>query len=186
MADIEWMSNKFDEVFEFRQSLTNETDRGCALMAASYLEAELEKLLRKFLVDNDKIKDELFGHSHPLGSFSAKIDIAYLLGLIGPKIQRDLHLIRKIRNDFGHVAAPISFTDQAMSSRCRELHHDALGSDNLPRRKFTRVVLGVLAVVHGQLYYVNTIEEAEDLNINDKVKERYNALLKLLEDNTDA
>ena len=34
------------EVFEFRRSLTPETDRGCALMAAAYLDAETRGTLK--------------------------------------------------------------------------------------------------------------------------------------------
>ena len=33
---------KFDEVIEFRNTLDEETDRGVALMAASFIESELE------------------------------------------------------------------------------------------------------------------------------------------------
>jgi hypothetical protein len=69
---MEGWEDKLDEVVKFRQSLTSETDRGCALMAAAYLDAELEKLLSKHFVNSDKVKEEIFGHSRPLGSFSEK------------------------------------------------------------------------------------------------------------------
>ncbi|MEW6131271.1 MAG: transcriptional regulator [Acidobacteriota bacterium] len=177
---------KFDEVVEFRQSLTSETDRGCALMAAAYLDSEIGKLLDKYFVSNNKVKEEILGNSRPLGTFSAKIDIAYLLGFIGPKAHRDLHLIRKIRNDFGHVPTPMDFNDQSMAARCREFYHDAFDNSIPPRQKFTRVVLGVLAVLHSELLRANTIEESKDLNIDDETKERHRKLLKILEGNADA
>ena len=120
------MNLKFDEVMEFRSSLTPETDRGCALMAAAFLDSELELLLRAFVVKNKKVEDEMFGQSKPIGAFSSRIDLAYLLGLISADTRRDLHLIRKIRNDFGHVHRPISFEDQAIVNRCHELITSAL------------------------------------------------------------
>jgi hypothetical protein len=108
-----------------------------------------------------------------------------LLGFVGAKAHRDLHLIRKIRNDFGHVPTPIDFNDQSISARCRELYH-ALDTSIPPRKKFTRVVLGVLAVLHGGLFRVNTIEEAKDLNIDNEARERHKRLLEILEGNADA
>src|ERR1044071_2597257 len=135
-----YLDARFEEVFEFRRSLTGETDRGCALMAAAYLDSELEKLLRKYFVNNENVQDEIFGHSRPLGTFSSRIYLAYLVGLIGPKVRRDLHLIRRVRNEFGHVPTPISFDDPALASRCRELYHDTYGKEATPRVKFNRVV----------------------------------------------
>ena len=85
------MNLKFDEVMEFRSSLTPETDRGCALMAAAFLDSELELLLRAFVVKNKKVEDEMFGQSKPIGAFSSRIDLAYLLGLISADTRRDLH-----------------------------------------------------------------------------------------------
>ena len=169
-------SERFDEVFQFRLSLSEETDRGCALMAAAYLDSELEKLLSKHFVNNENIKKEMLGVSRPLGSFSSRIDMAYLLGLVGPKAHRDLHLIRKVRNEFGHVPTPISFDDPALASRCKELYHDAYGKEVAPRVKFNRVVLGVLGVIHANLYSVATIEEAKDVEL-DAAKEQFSKII---------
>jgi hypothetical protein len=84
-------------VMEFRHTLNSETDRGCALMAAAFLENELEKLLRKTLIGTNKQKDDLFMFNGPLGTFSAKIKIAYASGLLSENNFHDLELIRKIR-----------------------------------------------------------------------------------------
>ena len=99
------------EVFEFRATLTEETDRGCALMAAAYLDDQLECLLRRTLVDDNTAIDDLLRSAGALGSFSARIELCYALGLLPGQARRDLHLIRKIRNDFGHVAKPLAFEE---------------------------------------------------------------------------
>lgn len=39
------------EIITFRTALTEETDRGCALMAASFLEHRTGELLKSFFVD---------------------------------------------------------------------------------------------------------------------------------------
>src|SRR5438105_1091543 len=108
---IDKFNSKFDEIFELRKCLTEETDRGVALMVASYLEGELEHLLKNYFIADKKVTDELLSQSGPLGTFSSRIDITYALGLIGSKAHRDLHLLRKIRNDFGHSSKKILFSD---------------------------------------------------------------------------
>jgi len=62
-----------------------------------------------------------------LGTFSARIDAAYCLGLLSKDENRDLHLIRKIRNDFAHKLIDMSFESQEIASRCRELKGARIG-----------------------------------------------------------
>ena len=100
---------KFDKVVEFRNTFDEETDRGVTFMAASFLEGELEDLLREYFVQDKKVINEIFSFNGPCGTFSSKTNITYSLGLIGKKAHRDLHLIRKIRNEFGHTATPLTF-----------------------------------------------------------------------------
>jgi len=158
------MSDKFDEVYSFRQRLSEESDRGCALMAAAYLDEELKKLLQKSFVNDKKIYNEILDHSAPLGSFSARIDLAYLLGLISKKSRRDLHLIRKVRNAFGHSSQKLTFADRAIAARCKELYH--VGVDTAkPRAKFSRVVMGVLAIIHSQIYLLKPIKAREEVDM---------------------
>jgi DNA-binding MltR family transcriptional regulator len=164
----EALLKKFEKVLEFRDSLSEETDRGCALMAASYLEQELEQLLRARLVDDQKIVDELFRPDGPLGTFSARIDMAYVLGLIGSKAQRDLHLIRRIRNDFGHDPFPLKFTDPSMRDRCLELYHGFVEAKANPRGRFTNVVMGVLAVIHVRTVLARHFSRASDPEVDEK------------------
>jgi hypothetical protein len=140
------------EVMEFRSSLTPETDRGCALMAAAYLSEQLERLLRATLVHDDAAIDDLFRHLGPLGSFSGRIEMCYAFGLLPAEARRDLHLIRKIRNDFGHVAHTLTFEDPGIADRCRELYHNAYDADGRARGRFTNTVMGVCAVVHHAIY----------------------------------
>jgi DNA-binding MltR family transcriptional regulator len=97
----------FDSALEFRTTLNPETDRGCALMAAAYLDERLGEFMKGYFVDDSKVADDLLEQSRPLGTFSSRIDMAYALGLISEEEHRGLHPIRRIRNDFGHVAQPI-------------------------------------------------------------------------------
>jgi DNA-binding MltR family transcriptional regulator len=143
---------KIEEVFAFRSSLTGETDRGCALMAAAYLSDQLEKLLRSLFVVAQQTVDRLFEPLGPAGSFSARIDLAYACGLLPESAYNDLHLMRKIRNDFGHVAEPLTFDEPAIADRCHVLQHSVLEAKARSRAKFTNAALGVCAVIHAITY----------------------------------
>jgi DNA-binding MltR family transcriptional regulator len=138
-----------DEVFELQTALYAESDRGCALIAAAFLDSALEQLLRAFFVDDSDVANGLLRGRGGLSSFSARIDQAYLVGLIAPLAKRDLHLVRKIRNDFAHTGTEVRFTDAAIAARCSELKHDIMQEALPPRRKFERVVLGLCGVIVG-------------------------------------
>jgi hypothetical protein len=61
------------------------------------------RLLRTFLIPCNTSEDPLFdGANAPLSTFNARIEMAYRLGVIDATFSRNLHLVRKIRNDFAH------------------------------------------------------------------------------------
>ena len=151
--------SRIDDVIEFRTSLNPESDRGCALMAAAFLDAELETVLRRYLVANDRVAEDLLGQSRPISSFSSRIDLAYLLGLIDHVTHRDLHLIRKIRNDFGHVHTPLTFDDKSIAARCREMKTHFRSSETLPRKIFISCAVGSLAILHSAMHDRKPIAE---------------------------
>lgn len=149
-------------------------------MAAAYLDSQLEELLRLSFVKNDTVANEMMGRSKPLASFSARIDMSYLLGLITAQAHRDLHLIRKIRNDFGHEAKPLQFSSAAVGARCKELFHTWHKQNVPPRSKFTSAVLGVLAVIHAACHHTKRPTSPPDLLEKEK-SNRAEAVVKVLE-----
>ena len=161
---------QFAEAMEFRETLNAETDRGCALMAASYLDDQLEHLLRSVLVDDAQALYELLRPSGPLGSFSARVEMCYALGRLPPFARRDLNLIRKIRNDFGHVAKPIGFGDSPIADRCREMHHTARESEAPARGHFTNAVMGLAAVLHRQIRIAVRSPIPKDVSLSEEQK----------------
>jgi DNA-binding MltR family transcriptional regulator len=139
-------------------------------MAAAYLDDQLDSLLRKMLVDDHSVAEALFQASGPLGAFAARIDLAFALGLLGKQARRDLHLIRRIRNDFGHVARPLSFEDQPMRDRCRALYYGALGPDASPRKRFTHVALTLVGVICGKRQMARHKVSPPDLIMSEEMK----------------
>jgi hypothetical protein len=70
------LNDRLQEVMDFRSTLSEETDRGCALMAASFLDEQLRELLEICLVD-DPGKGEILGPASSfrliLGSYNCRI-----------------------------------------------------------------------------------------------------------------
>jgi DNA-binding MltR family transcriptional regulator len=106
----------------FVQEFAKETDRACVILAAAMIEQALDVLIRTRLVPTPSQEDPLLdGPYAPLATFSAKIEASHRLGIISPGFARDLHLIRRIRNEFAHNVTGCDFTDASVRSRIAEL-----------------------------------------------------------------
>jgi len=62
------------------------------------------------------------GVNRPLGTFGARIDISYCLGLISKEELQDLQIIQDIRNKFAHRLHDISFDDEDIIEACKRLN----------------------------------------------------------------
>lgn len=106
----------WDEVF--REEFEKESERACVILATAMLDQALETILRAGLVPISSPKDELLEVSYaPIGTFSARIDLAHRIGLISTKFCRDLHIIRAIRNDFAHDIRGCTFDNDSVRNR---------------------------------------------------------------------
>jgi DNA-binding MltR family transcriptional regulator len=102
-----------------------QSDRAGAVMGVATLDALIENLLRSWILPD--APKQLFNSTGALATFSAKIDIAYAFGLISLRERRDLHLLRKIRNDFAHdFDYKLTFNNPALSDRIMTLSLPAL------------------------------------------------------------
>jgi DNA-binding MltR family transcriptional regulator len=169
------------ETFSFNCSLSEETDRGCALMAAAYLDFELQRLLEATFLENKKISKVLFDYNGPLSNFSSKIDIAYMMGLISDLARRDLHILRKIRNDFAHRHEKFDFEQTKISDRCNELQHLNTLFETDSRGKFTNSMMGIAAEIHVAIYTAKRIKPKKGSDPSEAVKMSREIRLKLFE-----
>lgn len=171
------------KVVQFRQALTSESDRGCALFAAGYLDVCFSDLLYISLVKNKNIDKDLFEGTAPLSNFSSRIKLAYYLGLISRNCRRDLDIIRGIRNDFAHKPEIISFETQSIRDRCKNLsftYHKKDAAD--PRLHFTAAVMMVLGHVHiATLTTTPHTEKADDIPSEEDRKGHREIVDKILE-----
>lgn len=89
--------------------LATGSDRACVIVATAFLDDLLGALLKHHFLASPTKVDELFDNSGPLGTFNAKIGLAFRLGLLSCEEYKLLHTIRKIRNDFAHSSCTSSF-----------------------------------------------------------------------------
>ena len=108
-----------NELGVFPAELKEGADRATMLMAAAYLDAALETLLRAALLQEEKPVDRMFASGGALESFGIRADMAHLMGLIGPTTRANIECIRKIRNYAAHNHKPVGFDDQPVVDLCR-------------------------------------------------------------------
>lgn len=102
-------------------SYHKESDRAAAILAASFLEAYLAQFLKKFMIDDQQVCDELLKGYGPLATFSARRKCAYAFGHIDEKTRNDIKYIAKIRNEFAHHFEMNSFSDTPIPDLCKNL-----------------------------------------------------------------
>src|SRR5262245_5515962 len=110
-----WVTNS-DTDKPILEEIERQTDRAAALIAVAYLEERLVAAIKARMVRNVDIEQRVFMSSGPLGTLSAKIDIGFLLGIFDLRVSEMFHTVRKIRNEFAHVAEPRDFTSQRIQA----------------------------------------------------------------------
>jgi hypothetical protein len=102
--DSEEDASRLEEIF-------SNSDRVAVIVGNAYFEELLEELLRTFLVEDNKVLDNVFNplQHGTLSTATAKIDIAYLLGLITKDTRDCLKSTAKLRNLFAHHSNIQSF-----------------------------------------------------------------------------
>ncbi len=133
---------------DFYRLLENESDRGCALVASAYLEDRLEEVLSGRMVQDDNVED-FFRGTQPLATFSARIALAYYLGIISREARQDLDTIRRIRNDFAHDLQFETFNNQSISNRCKNLQICVRSEHTTTRDKFIDAATSLNLVLDG-------------------------------------
>jgi DNA-binding MltR family transcriptional regulator len=95
------------------------SDRAAAIVAATLVEATIERVLKNSFVQAEDVQAQIFRTSGPLGSFSAKIKMGYLTRLYEVDLYNDLELFKEIRNEFAHRARAKDFNSQRVRDLTR-------------------------------------------------------------------
>lgn len=92
----------------------NESDRGAAVLAGSYVENHLGLYLQSKMKDTS-LANRMFSSEGPLSTFSQRVDLAQAFGFLSKEQCADFNLIKKIRNYFAHHPKEASFSDKPVS-----------------------------------------------------------------------
>jgi len=130
--------------------LRTQTDRGAAIVAAAWLDDSMSFALNKYFKQHAESWKRLFEGSGPLATFSAKIDLSRLVGLITNGVRSDLHMIRDVRNEFAHHVAhrtaheQLSFETPHIRDKCSALRSVVGDTQTLTsREKYISVCLSL-------------------------------------------
>ncbi|MDQ3287742.1 MAG: transcriptional regulator [Pseudomonadota bacterium] len=106
------------DLAHFFSELQRETDRGLPLVAAALIDEKLLDALQSFLCLGKASERLLSGSNAPLGTFSARIEACFALGLIDEFEYQEISLVRKIRNVFAHSKHGLSFSNDKVLGLC--------------------------------------------------------------------
>ena len=163
MNSLDELTQKLLECNSMFSSYENESDRAAAILVTCYIETYLEECLKFILVDDPSI-DKLFKGTAPLSTLSARIDMAFALGIITEEIRKNLKNIGKIRNKFAHEPTVTSFAGSPVRDLCLnfsilEKYEDGTTrnvAEDVPelRKKFLHVaglcILGLHSITRNQ------------------------------------
>ena len=163
-----------DDIHRTLAELQLAPDYTTALVASALMETMVKYLIATHLIPlGAEHTERIFGETNGiLGSFSAKINMSYALGLIGPETKEVLHRIRAIRNFFAHFTKHASFDDSEIRAECerfpfskgmREIHkhHPEIREFHmswLPKVKYINSCFTVSADVSNHINFITTSE----------------------------
>lgn len=159
------------------KNIDKESDRSAVVILAAHLEDVLLHVIFTQCrnANTPESLEHLARHDGPLGSFSARIDMAHILGLYQTGMRAKLHLIRELRNACAHARKPISFDTPEVQAVVRRLLPslpfiagtiENPGTDGrVYRMLFQMVALIISAKLLGHLerYYRAIVESAPPL-----------------------
>ena len=148
--------SEFIELSKFAKEFQAESDRGAALVAASLLDERLKDILQAFFADVPQSQELLEGFNAPLGTFSARINAAYSLGLLQENEYGECNIVRRIRNEFGHKWKDVSFDSPSIKKLCDSLPR--LGPPNTDYSKRRRIFnFAVIILVTDLMWRATTV-----------------------------
>jgi len=92
----------------FVAEFKGESDRATVILTAARLDTMLFSILHKHFLPCSGSHDDLFENQGPAATFANRIALVHRLGLINDEFARNLHLVRRLRNDVAHETSACS------------------------------------------------------------------------------
>lgn len=101
--------------------LNDESDLACIVIGAAFLDSALKSLLDSVL-QVPEVAHKLLERTQPLGTYGARTDLAYCLGVVSKHVHQDLKTIGKIRNHVAHHRLAVTFGEAPICDFCDNLN----------------------------------------------------------------
>jgi len=121
-----------EDLAKFVEELKKETDRGLPLVGTALIDEKLRDTLEAFFINKKTAQKLLDEPNSPIGTFSAKLNTCYALGLIDDYEYSEINLLRKVRNEFAHSKHGISFQTGKIVGLCSTLKSSLPEDSNYP------------------------------------------------------
>jgi hypothetical protein len=145
--------------------LTEESDRGAIILAATSLEDTLEdRIIQQMpaLHADEAARKQIFDQDGPISSFSRKLMIAYALGIVDKPSRKTIDLIRELRNACAHSRFPVSLEVPELRAVCEIVIVDML-PDLVDRQPIT-IRNALLIKIALLTHYVASGEKIEGMS----------------------
>lgn len=110
------------EIEKMMDALRDEGDMTVAIMAGSFLEIELERLiLSRFKRKDSNLNGQIFQNRGPLSDMHSKILLADAMGFITSPMADELHSLKVVRNAFAHSRTPLKFDNDLVTKEIESL-----------------------------------------------------------------
>ncbi|MDX1442364.1 MAG: hypothetical protein R3270_01165 [Gammaproteobacteria bacterium] len=120
--------------------LEAESDRGAALLAASFVNEALKRKLLAHFRHRKPGRELLDDANAPLAGFSAAAKACRALDLVTEEQYRRLLVLRQLRNDFAHAWDTLHFSTPGVQKQVKSLGVDAPSL----RKAFEKTVIELL------------------------------------------
>lgn len=114
-----WFIGGNMDIYNAIAQIEKDSDRAVGIVAAAMVEIRLTNAIQSRMHSDEAILNSLFRASGALGTFSSKIDLAFLIGIISQDAHRDLLTMKDIRNAFAHKLHIKDFCSQSVRDKCR-------------------------------------------------------------------
>ena len=114
---------KVPDKYSLQGELAGESDRSTVILMSALLEDALTLRIAQHLCfsPTEREFNDIFHFDGPLGTFSARMKIAFYFGFIEDATYEQLNLIREMRNACAHSKHQLKFTDEVLGNVTKRL-----------------------------------------------------------------
>jgi mannitol operon repressor len=142
----ERLTEEADDFSAFVKELSEESDRGAALVGAALIDHKLKQLLQSHLISGNTRDELLRDGSGALGDLASRARVAYVLGLITKPEFQECKCIGEIRNRFAHRLHGLKFEQEDIASLCGKLKGFTVDGVS-PRQQYINSVTALCMVL---------------------------------------